>query len=131
MKKIFYYLRIITFIAYLIIMFLLIDKLYKSDIWAIIYFIFSFIYIVIMILTILSKKEIFKETISYNTLNIGLYAYTFVIYYLIFDASNLEILANESYFHHNYLMLCILMVTLSIFAILLNRESDLEKKDNN
>ena len=130
MKKLFYYLRVITFIAYLIVMFLLIDKLYKPDIWSIIYFIFSFIYIVIMILTFLSKKEIFKRIISYNILNTGLYAYTFVIYYLIFDASNLEILANESYFHHNYLMLCILMVTLSIFAILLNRESDLEKDNN-
>ena len=83
-----------------------------------------------MILTFLSKKEIFKRIISYNILNTGLYAYTFVIYYLIFDASNLEILANESYFHHNYLMLCILMITLSIFAILLNRESDLEKDNN-
>ena len=130
MKKIFYYLRVIIFIAYLIIMFLLIDKLYKPDIWSIIYFIFSFIYIIIMILTILSKKEIFKRIISYNVLNIGLYAYTFVIYYFIFDASNIEILANESYFHHNYLMLCILMITLSIFAILLNRESDLEKDNN-
>lgn len=130
MKKLFYYLRVITFIAYLIVMFLLIDKLYKPDIWSIIYFIFSFIYIVIMILTFLSKKEIFKRIISYNILNTGLYAYTFVIYYLIFDASNLEILANESYFHHNYLMLCILMITLSIFAILLNRESDLEKDNN-
>lgn len=130
MKKLFYYLRVITFIAYLIIMFLLIDKLYKPDIWSIIYFIFSFIYIVIMILTFLSKKDIFKETISYNILNIGLYGYTFVIYYLIFDASNLEILANESYFHHNYLMLCILMITLVLFAILLNRESDLEKDNN-
>ena len=124
MKKLFYYLRVITFIAYLIVMFLLIDKLYKPDIWSIIYFIFSFIYIVIMILTFLSKKEIFKRIISYNILNTGLYAYTFVIYYLIFDASN------ESYFHHNYLMLCILMITLSIFAILLNRESDLEKDNN-
>ncbi len=130
MKKLFYYLRVITFIAYLIVMFLLIDKLYKPDIWSIIYFIFSFIYIIIMILTFLSKKEIFKRIISYNILNTGLYAYTFVIYYLIFDASNLEILANESYFHHNYLMLCILMITLSIFAILLNRESDLEKDNN-
>ena len=130
MKKIFYYLRVIIFIAYLIIMFLLIDKLYKPDIWSIIYFIFSFIYIVIMILTFLSKKDIFKRIISYNVLNIGLYAYTFVIYYFIFDASNIEILANESYFHHNYLMLCILMITLSIFAILLNRESDLEKDNN-
>ena len=131
MKKFFYYLRLISFCLYLIIMFLLIDKLYKPDIWSIIYFIFSFIYIIIMILTILSKKEIFKRIISYNVLNIGLYAYTFVIYYLIFDASNLEILANESYFHHNYLMLCTLMITLILFAILLNRESDLEKKDNN
>ena len=128
MKKILYYIRLIIFIIYLIIMFLLIDKLYKSNFLTILYFILNIFHAIIIILTILSKKNIFKETISYNLLNIGLYVYTSIIYYIIFDATSIEILSNENYFYNNFIMLSILIVTLTFYTFLLNQEEN--KNDN-
>ena len=54
MKKILYYLRLLTFILYLIMIFLLIDNLYKTSFLSIIFFLLNLIYSFIMILTILS-----------------------------------------------------------------------------
>lgn len=128
MKKFFYYVRLVTFIAYLIMMFLLINKLYRSNIIEILYFIFNAIYAMIIILTMLSKKKTFINNISYNILNISLYTYTFIMFYMVFDATSLEIIANEKYFHHNYIMLIILIGILIFYTLLLNFES--EKNDN-
>ena len=47
MKKIIYYLRIILFVLYLITMFLLIDKLYKTSFLSIIYYIFNIIGVIL------------------------------------------------------------------------------------
>ena len=58
MKKILYYLRLLLFIPYLVIIFLLIDNLYKTSFLSIIFFLLNLIYSFIMILTILSKKKI-------------------------------------------------------------------------
>ena len=69
MKKILYYLRLLLFIPYLVIIFLLIDNLYKTSFLSIIFFLLNLIYSFIMILTILSKKKIYQETISFNFLN--------------------------------------------------------------
>ena len=48
-----------------------------------------------MILTILSKKKIFKETISYNILNIGIYLYSFMLLKITYSNTTLDILSNE------------------------------------
>ena len=60
MKKFLYYLRIILFITYLIVMFLLIDKIYLSNFISTVYFILNLLYSIIIILTILSKKKYLK-----------------------------------------------------------------------
>ena len=123
MKKIFYYLRLITFLVYLVLMFLLIDKLYKPDFLIITFFVLNIIYAIFLILTILSKKNIFKTTISYNILNIGLYAYTTIIYIIVFDTTKLEIMNNQTYFNTNFIMLSILILSLILYTLLLNNES--------
>ena len=80
MKKILYYLRLLLFIPYLVIIFLLIDNLYKTSFLSVVFFLLNLIYSFIMILTILSKKKIYQETISFNFLNIGIYIYIFMLY---------------------------------------------------
>ena len=94
MKRILYYLRIILFIIYLIGIFLLIDNLYKSNFFSILYFSLNLIFSFITILSILSKKNIFKENITYNILNIGIYLYTIMLYYITYTHSTLDIISN-------------------------------------
>lgn len=127
MKKIIYYLRIVLFTLYLVTMFLLIDKIYRANFFCTLYFLLNFIYSFIMILTILSKKKIFKETISYNILNIGIYLYSFMLLKITYSNTTLDILSNEIYFRNNFIMLSILLIGIIIYSLIINKES---KKDN-
>ena len=127
MKKITYYLRIILFILYLITIFLLIDNLYKSNFFSITYFTLNLIYSFIAILSILSKKKIFKEIISYNILNIGIYLYTIMLYYITYSNSKLDILSTEIYFRNNFILISILLIGITIYTLILNKET---KNDN-
>lgn len=122
MKKILYYLRLLLFIPYLVIIFLLIDNLYKTSFLSIIFFLLNLIYSFIMILTILSKKKIYQETISFNFLNIGIYIYIFMLYRITSTNSILDIINNKTYFNNNYIMLSILLIGLTTYAIFLNNE---------
>lgn len=122
MKKILYYIRLILFIAYLICMFLLIDKVLTISIFGSIFFLLNIIYSFFMILTILSKKKIFINTISYNILNIGIYIYIFIIYYMSYISSKLVILSNITYYRNNFILISILLLAQIIYTIYLNKE---------
>ena len=122
MKKILYYLRLLLFIPYLVIIFLLIDNLYKTSFLSIIFFLLNLIYSFIMILTILSKKKIYQETRSFNFLNIGIYTYIFMLYRITSTNSILDIINNKTYFNNNYIMLSILLIGLTTYTIFLNNE---------
>lgn len=125
MKKFLYYLRILLFITYLIIMFLLIDKIYLSNFISTLYFILNLLYSIIIILTILSKKEIFKTTISYNILNIGIYLYTILLFKITSTNTTLDIINNQTYFRNNFIMISLLVIGLSGYSLILNND---EKK---
>lgn len=127
MKKFLYYLRILLFITYLIIMFLLIDKIYLSNFISTLYFILNLLYSIIIILTILSKKEIFKTTISYNILNIGIYLYTILLFKITSTNTTLDIINNQTYFQNNFIMISLLVIGLSCYSLILNND---EKNDN-
>ena len=122
MKKFLYYLRIILFITYLIVMFLLIDKIYLSNFISTVYFILNLLYSIIIILTILSKKEIFKTTISYNILNIGIYLYTILLFKITSTNTTLDIINNQTYFQNNFIMISLLVIGLSCYSLILNND---------
>ncbi len=122
MKKFLYYLRILLFITYLIIMFLLIDKIYLSNFISTLYFILNLLYSIIIILTILSKKEIFKTTISYNILNIGIYLYTILLFKITSTNTTLDIINNQTYFQNNFIMISLLVIGLSCYSLILNND---------
>ena len=88
----------------------------------ILFFLLNLIYSFIMILTILSKKKIYQETISFNFLNIGIYTYIFMLYKITSTNSILDIINNKAYFNNNYIMLSILLIGLTTYAIFLNNE---------
>ena len=125
MKKIIYYLRLILFVIYLIINFLLIDKLWSINIFSNIYFLINLIYCFIIILTILSKKELFINDISYNILTIGIYLYITVIFYIVSISSKLDIINNNLYYQNNFIFLIILLLGIIIYTLILNKD---EKK---
>ena len=122
MKKFLYYLRILLFITYLIIMFLLIDKIYLSNFISTLYFVLNLLYSIIIILTILSKKEIFKTTISYNILNIGIYLYTILLFKITSTNTTLDIINNQTYFQNNFIMISLLVIGLSCYSLILNND---------
>ena len=127
MKKFLYYLRIILFITYLIVMFLLIDKIYLSNFISTVYFILNLLYSIIIILTILWKKEIFKTTISYNVLNMGIYPYTILLFKITSMNTTLDIINNQTYFQNNFIMISLLVIGLRGYSLILNND---EKNDN-
>ena len=122
MTKITYYIRIILFITYLLCMFFLIDKVLTINSLGTIHFLLSIIYSILSILSILSKKKIFIETISYNIFNIGLYIYTFVMAYMAFTSSKLDILNNVEYYRNNFILLIFMLVLNILFTLYLNKE---------
>ena len=128
MKKLIYYLRILLFIVYLVILFLLIDTIYRPNFFATLFFILNLIYSFLMILTILSKKEIFKNTISYNILNIGVSLYTILLYIISSSNTPLDVINNEIYYRNNFIMIGILLIGLIGYSLGLNKEN---KNDEN
>ena len=127
MKKLIYYTRIIFFTIYLILLFLLIDNLYNSELFVNIYFILNIFYSFIIILSIISKKNIYKTSYSYNLINIGFYIYTFIIYLIVKDVTRLNILTDFVYFRNNYIMLSILLIGLIFYTLSTNL--DYNKKE--
>lgn len=122
MKRIIYYLRIILFIVYLVTLFLLIDKVFTIKIFGSLFFIINIIYSILMILTILSKKKDYKNSISYNIVNIGVYLYVMLIYYITSISTKLEVLNNYNYFRNNFILIMILLMGLITFTIAMNEE---------
>ena len=124
MKNFIYYLRIFIFTLYLIVMFILIEEFYKPDIIRFIFYTLSIIYAITSILSILSKKEIFKEIISYNLLNISLYIYTFIIFVVTFNSTRFDIISNEIYFRNNLIILSFFFIVLTGFTLSLNKDDN-------
>ena len=122
MTKIIYYIKIILFILYLICMFLLIDKVLTINTLGTIHFILSIIYSMLVILSLLSKKEVFITAMSYNMLNISLYIYTFVMSYMAFISTKLDIMNNGLYYRNNLILLIFMLVLNILTTIYLNKK---------
>ena len=122
MKRILYYIRIVLFILYQIIMFLLIDKILNISLFGNIYFVVNLIYSLITIVALLSKKVVFQNNFAYNIINIGFYLYTGIIYYMALTNTKIDIMNNLSYFQINFALLILLIIGIILFTIELNKE---------
>ena len=130
MIKFINYLKTILFTVYLLILFLLIDKLYRPDFITITYFIMNFLYAFIIILSIISKKKVFRENVYYNIFNIGIYVYNIVIYYLVANNTRMEILNNQTYFRNNFLIVGSILIGLIFYSLFLNGKKEIKKNGN-
>ena len=123
--KITYYSRIILFIIYLLCMFLLIDKILTISILGTVFFIFEIIYSILMILTILSKKDIFIKDAIFNLFNITLYLYTYIIFYMAYVlSSKLDIISNKMYYQNNFVLIIFTTTIIIFYTIYLNKKND-------
>lgn len=131
LKRIFYYLRIFSIIIFVIFITLLLDIIFNSGLSGISFLIMCSLFILINIFTLLTRKEIYKELISYNLISIAITIYLGIIVvklYTDYRATSLMYALNYDYFKTNFII-----IDLVILGIILNTLfiffSDIKKED--
>jgi len=114
MKKVLYYVRMILFVLSLIFIFSAIKTFTKVGLWGYIFFIIEFIYIILMILTLLSHDKRYKNDISFNVMHIGAYLYQIIVSIKTFQFKMSTALIDSYLFYRNN---CIIMIALLISLI--------------
>ena len=118
LKRIFYYLRIFSIIIFVIFITLLLDIIFNSGISGTSFLIMCSLFILINIFTVLTRKEIYKDLISYNLISIALTIYLSIIVvklYTDYKVTSLMYTLNYDYFKTNFIV-----IDLVILGIILN-----------
>ena len=118
LKKIVYYLRLLSLIFFIIFIFLLLEIIFACEVFGIYFLIMCSLFILINIFTILSRKDIYKELVSYNSISIALTVYLAIIVirlYTDYRASSMMYMLNYDYFKTNFII-----IDLIILGIILN-----------
>ena len=119
LTKIIYGLRLIASFLYVVLIYLLLNIIFESGWQGMVFLILSLAFIVVTLVTLLSHKEIFQKTISYNIVIIAAVVYLAIVVVRCFEAvhqynSNLYIL-NMEYCKTNFIILSFVLI-----GILLN-----------
>ena len=118
LKKIIYYLRVVSVLMFVVFICLLLDVIFKCNGFGISFLVMCGMFILINIFTILSRKDIYKELISYNLISIALTVYLGIIIirlYTDYRANSLIYTLNYDYFKTNFVI-----IDLVILGIILN-----------
>ena len=118
LKKIVHYLRLLSLIFFIIFIFLLLEIIFACEVFGIYFLIMCSLFILINIFTILSRKDIYKELVSYNSISIALTVYLAIIVirlYTDYRASSMMYMLNYDYFKTNFII-----IDLVILGIILN-----------
>lgn len=119
LTKIIYGLRLIASFLYVVLIYLLLNIIFESGWQGMVFLILSLAFIVVTLVTLLSHKEIFQKTISYNIVIIAAVVYLAIVVVRCLEAvhqynSNLYIL-NMEYCKTNFIILSFVLI-----GILLN-----------
>lgn len=119
LTKIIYGLRLIASFLYVVLIYLLLNIIFESGWQGMVFLILSLAFIVVTLATLLSHKEIFQKTISYNIVIIAAVVYLAIVVVRCLEAvhqynSNLYIL-NMEYCKTNFIILSFVLI-----GILLN-----------
>ena len=100
LTKIIYGLRLIASFLYVVLIYLLLNIIFESGWQGMVFLILSLAFIVVTLVTLLSHKEIFQKTISYNIVIIAAVVYLAIVVVRCLEAvhqynSNLYILNME------------------------------------
>ena len=118
LKKIAYYLRIISVVLFVIFVCLLLKVIPDCGVYGISFLIMSSLLVLINIFTVLSKKDIYKDLISYNLISTALAIYLGIIVvklYTYYRVHSLMYNLNYDYFKTNFII-----IDLVILGIILN-----------
>ncbi len=118
LKTITYYLRIISVVLFVIFVCLLLKVIPDCSVSGISFLIMSSLLVLINIFTVLSKKDIYKDLISYNLISTALAIYLGIIVvklYTDYRAHSLMYNLNYDYFKTNFII-----IDLVILGIILN-----------
>ena len=118
LKKLIYYLRIVSIVLFIVFVYLLLDVILDCGIFGISFLVMCSLFILINIFTVLSRKDIYKELVSYNLISLALTIYLGIIVtklYTDYNAHSLMYTLNYDYFKTNFII-----VDLVILGIILN-----------
>ena len=118
LKKIAYYLRIISVVLFVIFVCLLLKVILDCGVSGISFLVMSILLVLINIFTVLSKKDIYKDLISYNLISTALAIYLGIIVvklYTYYRVHSLMYNLNYDYFKTNFII-----IDLVILGIILN-----------
>lgn len=118
-SKSIYYIRLVSFIIYLILAILLLPSVFKGEIEGLFFLLVLFLYIVINIFSILTRKKIYQRTISYNMVMIALTIYLLIVY--LRTVSDARLVATGLYtLNNNYCKMNFVLLGLVMIGIMLN-----------
>ena len=118
LKTITYYLRIISVVLFVIFVCLLLKVILDCGVSGISFLVMSILLVLINIFTVLSKKDIYKDLISYNLISTALAIYLGIIVvklYTDYRVHSLMYNLNYDYFKTNFII-----IDLVILGIILN-----------
>ena len=106
-KKVAYYLRIISLVLFIVFICLLLEIIFNCGVFGISFLIMCSLFVLINIFTILSRKDIYKELVSYNLISFALTFYLGIIVvklYTDYRANSLMYTLNYDYFKTNFII---------------------------
>ena len=118
-----YYIRLVSFIIYLILAILLLPSVFKGEMEGFFFLLVLFLYIIINIFSILTRKKIYQRTISYNMVMIALTIYLLIVY--LRTVSDARLVAtglytlNTNYCKMNFIILGLVMIGIMLNTIVL------------
>ena len=118
LKTVAYYLRIISVVLFVIFVCLLLKVILDCGVSGISFLVMSILLVLINIFTVLSKKDIYKDLISYNLISTALAIYLGIIVvklYTDYRVHSLMYNLNYDYFKTNFII-----IDLVILGIILN-----------
>lgn len=112
-----YYLRLLSILFFIIFVCLLLKIIFNCDFFGISFLVMCILFILINIYTLLSRKDIYKDLVSYNLISIALSFYLGIIVFRLYVGEGVSDLSliNYDYFKTNFII-----VDLVILGIILN-----------
>ena len=118
LKRLAYYLRLISVVLFVIFVCLLLNVVFDCGAFGISFLVMCSLFVLINIFTVLSRKDIYKELVSYNLISFALTFYLGIIVvklYTDYRSHSLMYTLNYDYFKTNFII-----IDLVILGIILN-----------
>ena len=118
LKSVAYYLRLISVVLFVIFVCLLLNVVFNCGAFGISFLVMCGLFVLINIFTVLSRKDIYKELVSYNLISFALTFYLGIIVvklYTDYRTHSTMYMINYDYFKTNFII-----IDLVILGIILN-----------